>query len=191
MGTAVTRILAAAIQAVEPGHAIRRFVQRDGNILSVDGHAYPLDEIGKIHILGVGKAAPAMTHALVEILGDRVTTGLMISKHSDVPPIEGVEQIQGGHPIPNERSLRAGQKAVELLNQVSADDLLVCLISGGGSALMTAPLPGLGLDEIQALTSALLQCGARIDEINTIRRSLAAMNQALNLSPSTLALKDI
>ena len=169
-GKTVTGILAAAINSVEPGNAICRFVRRDGEILRVDNRDYSLDKIHKIHILGVGKAAPAMTRALVDLLGHRNLTGLMISKHIDMPPIEGIEQIQGGHPVPDERSLRAGQKAVDLLKQVSADDLLICLISGGGSALMTAPFPGIGLDEIQTLTAALLQCGARIDEINTIRR---------------------
>ncbi len=170
MGKAVARILAAAIQAVEPGNAIRRFVRRDGDILNVDGCDYFLDKIQRIHILGVGKAAPAMTRTLANLLNDRDLAGLMISKHSDMPPIEGIEQIKGDHPIPDERSLRAGKKTVELLKQFGAEDLLICLISGGGSALMTAPLPGLGLDEIKALTAALLQCGARIDEINTIRR---------------------
>jgi glycerate 2-kinase len=170
MGRAVTRILAAAIHAVEPGNAIRSFVRRNGNILNVDGNDYPLDKIHRIHVLGVGKAAPAMTRALADLLEDRSLTGLLISKHNDMPPLEGIEQIQGGHPIPDERSLHAGQKAIDLLEQVGADDLLICLISGGGSALMTAPLPGIRLDETQALTAALLQCGARIDEINTIRR---------------------
>jgi glycerate 2-kinase len=169
-GDAVTRILAAAIHAVEPGNAVRSFFRRNGNILRVGGRDYFLDKIHKIHVLGVGKAAPAMTRALVDLLGGKDFSGLMVSKHSDMPPIKGIEQFQGGHPIPDQHSLRAGQKAVEVLKRVGADDLLICLISGGGSALMTTPLPGLELDEIQSLTAALLQCGARIDEINTIRR---------------------
>ncbi len=169
-GDTVLRILAEAINAVEPGNAVRNFVRRDGNILSVDGRDYALDEFGSIYILGVGKAAPAMTRALAGLLGDKNLSGLVISKHNDTPPSGSFEQIQGGHPIPDERSLRAGQKAINLLKRVSADDLLICLISGGGSALMTVPLPGIGLDEIKTLTTALLRCGARIDEINTIRR---------------------
>jgi hydroxypyruvate reductase len=166
----VTRILAAAIQAVEPGRAIRSFVRRNGNILSVDGRDYALDEFRKIHVLGLGKAAPAMTRALADLLSDKSPSGLVISKHTDAPLPNNFEQILGGHPVPDERSLLAGQIAVNLLEQVGAQDLLICLISGGGSALMTSPLPGLELDEIQALTTSLLQCGARIDEINTIRR---------------------
>jgi glycerate 2-kinase len=169
-GEAVTRILAEAIQAVEPGNAVRRFVRRDGDILSLDGRNYALDEFQNIFILGLGKAAPAMTRALAGLLDDKNLSGLVISKHDDTPPSGNFEQIQGGHPVPNERSLHAGQKTIELLKRVGAEDLLICLISGGGSALMTAPLPGLGLGEIQALTTALLKCGARIDEINTIRR---------------------
>lgn len=164
------RILAAAIRAVEPGNTVRNFVRRNGNILNVAGRDYVLNEDRRIYGLGLGKAAPAMTSALAGLLGDKNPSGLVISKHNDTPPPDGFEQIQGGHPIPDQRSLRAGQKAIDLLKQVGPEDLLICLISGGGSALMTTPLPGLGLDEIQALTASLLQCGARIDEINTLRR---------------------
>ena len=169
-GDTVLRILSAAINAVEPGNAVRNFVRRDRNILSVDGRDYALNEFRSIYILGVGKAAPAMTRALAGLLGDKTLSGLVISKHNDTPPSGSIEQLQGGHPIPDVRSLRAGQKTINLLKRVNEGDLLICLISGGGSALMTAPLPGIGLDEIKTLTTALLRCGARIDEINTIRR---------------------
>lgn len=171
-GDAVRRILAAAIQAVDPGDAVRNFARRNGDILSIDGRDYALDEFGKITILGLGKAAPAMTRALAGLLGDKNPSGLVISKQAETSLPGNLEQIQGGHPVPDERSLLAGKTATELLKQVGSEDLLICLISGGGSALMTAPLPGLGLDDIQALTSSLLRSGARIDEINTIRRHI-------------------
>jgi glycerate 2-kinase len=80
--------------------------------------------------------------------------------------------MTGGHPVPDARSLEAGKRALEFVSHLKEDDLLVCLISGGGSALVAAPRPGIGLHDLQALTSALLASGARIDEINTLRRRL-------------------
>ena len=81
--------------------------------------------------------------------------GLIITKHIFALPSPGFEQVLGGHPIPNEHSLIAGQKAVTLLSRVEQNDLLLCLISGGGSALMTAPFPGIELDKLQSLTTTL------------------------------------
>lgn len=171
-GGAIGRILAAAIQAVEPGEAVRRFVHRDGDALIVDGRVYPLEGIGRIRILGLGKAAQAMSLSLADLLADHSPRGLLIPKQAPVHPPGGFDLQPGGHPVPDENSLRAGQKALELASGLGADDLLICLISGGGSALMTAPSPGLVLDDLRGLTSALLACGARIDEINSLRRHL-------------------
>jgi len=171
-GDSVARILSAAVDAVEPGAAVRRFVQRQGQSLLVAGHEIPLSAINRILIIGLGKAACAMTLPLVEMLADHSPRGLLIPKLAPPEPISGFEVTPGGHPIPDENSLLAGQKALELLKDLREDDLLLCLISGGGSALLSTPRPGLTLTDLRALTSALLACGARIDEINTLRRHL-------------------
>ncbi len=168
----VRRILAAAIQSVEPGNVVNQFLRRDGNTLIIGGQNYALDQIRRIQILSLGKASYAMASALSGPLSGLPFNGLIISKHMSIPTLLGFEQILGGHPVPNEASLIAGQRALTLLNMVERDDLLLCLISGGGSALMTAPLPGITLDDIQSLTATLLQSGARVDEINTLRRHL-------------------
>jgi glycerate 2-kinase len=109
---------------------------------------------------------------LAGILGARLDAGLVITKH--VIPIPGFPFtiIAGSHPVPDIRSLEAGQKALEFLSTLGPNDLLFCLISGGGSALVTTPLPGTSMEDIQAFTSALLACGANINEINTLRRRL-------------------
>ena len=80
--------------------------------------------------------------------------------------------LEGGHPIPDARSLYAGERVLEFVSELNEDDTLICLISGGGSALVTAPYEGISLEDMQSLTSLLLSCGARIDEINTLRRHL-------------------
>ncbi|MEJ5225776.1 MAG: DUF4147 domain-containing protein, partial [Anaerolineales bacterium] len=165
-GGAVTRILSAAIAAVEPGAAVRQFVQRRGNTLLIDQHLYILDEIERIAILSVGKAAPAMAHALAALLPDRPTRGLMAAKHAPATAPAGFDVILSGHPLPDENSLRAGQHALALAHSLGPRDLLICLISGGGSALLSAPRPPLTLSDLQTLTAALLASGASIHEIN-------------------------
>ena len=161
----VARILAAALDAVEPGAALERYLTSN-----------PLPLARRVFALGLGKAALPMTEALSRITN--LTRALVITKHaSSLDPsttlktsLEPVTIIESGHPIPDSRSLVAGESALEFVSALREDDLLVCLISGGGSALMTAPT--VPLEDMQALTSALLACGARIDEINTLRRHL-------------------
>jgi hydroxypyruvate reductase len=171
-GEGVMRILSAGIRAVAPGEAVRRFVSRKGQQLQIGGQAYDLSQIERVAVLGFGKAAMAMAEPLQEVLADRPLKGLLIPKQPAPPPWDGMAVSPGGHPLPDENSLRAGGLALELALSLQANDLLICLISGGGSALMSAPLPGIGLADLQALTQRLLACGARIDEINTLRRHL-------------------
>jgi len=153
----VARILSAALEAVEPGAAVRRYLE-----------SHPLPPARRVYALGLGKAATPMTQALSRFVD--LTRALVVTKHAssltDVP----ASIIESGHPVPDARSLAAGEAALEFVSALQADDLLVCLISGGGSALMTAPL--VPLEDLRTLTSTLLACGARIDEINTLRRRL-------------------
>jgi hydroxypyruvate reductase len=174
-GAAISRILAAALDAVHPGDAVKRFVHRDGGVLHINGKPYPLSRKGRTLIIALGKASLPMTEALVEILGERLAGGIAITKHARAVFTDRRSRItvlEGGHPIPDERSLAAGQRVLSLLSGLRADDLLLCLVSGGGSALIAAPVDGVTLSDLQALTSTLLACGARIDEINLLRRHL-------------------
>ena len=178
-GDAVSRILAAAIHAVAPDEAVRRFAYRQGNQLfikqtpdDVAGQPYDLGQIRKIFIFGLGKAAEAMTFCLAEMLEDKSPRGLLVVKHPISSLPEGFEQVLGGHPVPDQGSLLAARKLEEFLVDIQPADCLICLISGGGSALITSPKLGITLQDMQSLTSSLLASGARIDEINTLRRHL-------------------
>ncbi len=171
-GAAISRILAAALNAADPGEAVRRHVRRDGRRLSVAGNEYDLDSFRRVFLLGLGKASAAMSSALAEILEGRLDGGLVIAKHAPDDLQLPFEILVGGHPVPDERSLEAGRKAIELVSSLAPDDLLFCLISGGGSALAAAPVEGVSLADLQALTGQLLACGARIDEVNALRRRL-------------------
>ncbi len=175
----VTRILAAALDAVEPGELVRKYLRNN-----------PLPEHKRNYLLGIGKASEAMTFAAYLSLRGRspkqsplvpgdcfaaprlATTGLIITKHASGRTLERVAVMEGGHPIPDERSVEAGEAALKFVSHLNEDDLLICLISGGGSALMTAPQEGISLADIQSLTRELLACGASIDEINLLRSKL-------------------
>ncbi len=173
-GKSITRILAAAVNAVEPGEAVGRFVHRDRDTLTISDRTYDLSAFRRVMLLATGKAAAAMSEALVEILGESLTAGLVITKHlAEKQKVKRkVRFLQGSHPVPDERSLLAGEKVIEFVSALGPNDLLFCLISGGGSALVTVPVEGVKLSDMQALTSDLLACGARIDEINILRRRL-------------------
>ena len=171
-GRAITRILAAAIQAVEPGEAVRRYVHRQEDTLTIAGLSYDLSAFSRVHLLGIGKASLPMAEALAELVGHHLIDGLVVTKHSPMASQFPFPIIQGGHPVPDERSLLAGTKVIEFVSGLRPDDLLFCLISGGGSSLVTAPAEGVTLADMQLLTSELLSCGARIDEINLLRRHL-------------------
>lgn len=173
-GDIIREILASAIQAVEPGNAIRHYVRRDGDKLLAADRIYDLSAYSKIVLLAVGKAAAAMSHAMTQLLGDRLTSGMVVTKQSVSSLLlpDTVQVILGGHPVPNADSLQAGEAALQMCRDLGKDDLLICLISGGGSALLTRPVDGVTLADMQSLTALLLASGARIDEINTLRRQL-------------------
>ena len=171
-GQAIASILAAGLDAADPGEAVWRFVQRENGKLRIANKLYPLEKDQRTFIVALGKASLPMAESLANILGDRLTGGVVISKHAAGRTLNLLTVMEGGHPIPDERSLSAGRKVIELLSGLRADDLVFCLISGGGSALMAAPVEGVTLSDLQALTSSLLACGASVDEINTLRRHL-------------------
>ncbi|HET7143593.1 MAG TPA: DUF4147 domain-containing protein [Anaerolineales bacterium] len=157
LGGSVLRVLSASFDALEPGAAVKKYLR--GN---------PIPSASHVFALGLGKAACAMTQAAADEMS--LTDTLVITKHASPLTFEPVMVIEGNHPVPGEDSLLAGRAALKFVSQLTADDLLLCLISGGGSALMTAPY--VALADLQSLTFALLSCGARIEEINTIRRHL-------------------
>lgn len=151
----VLRILSAALDAVDPFKVVQQYL--------------PALE-GNVHGLAIGKAAIPMMDALAERVP--LSSGLAVTKFAPGPNPRLYSVLEGGHPIPDRRSLQAGERVLEYVSSIPERDTLVCLISGGGSALVTAPYEGIALKDIQSLTSLLLASGARIDEINVIRRAV-------------------
>lgn len=171
-GQAIQRILAAAIAAVEPGAALRRAVRRQEDRLHIAGQTYELAHFDHIYLAALGKAALPMAEALAALLGANLSAGLVITKHAAPAADPRLVVLESDHPVPGQRSLEAGERLLDLVGQSGASDLVFCLISGGGSALVTAPRVGLTLGDLQHLTRKLLACGASIAEINALRRRL-------------------
>jgi glycerate 2-kinase len=166
----------AALAAVEPGAAVRHQVQRRGDELIVAGRAYDLSAVERIWLVGGGKAATAMAAAVYGILGDRLSGGLVVTKYDHVDPdldTGPVEVVEAAHPLPDEAGVSGTRRMAELLTGATSRDLIVAVISGGGSALLTLPADGLTLGDMQRTTDLLLRCGATIVELNTVRKHLS------------------
>lgn len=172
-------IMSAALTAVDPAQAIRQNVSLEGDNLRIGQRSYDLSGYERIFVAGGGKAGSPMVAAIEEILGQRVTAGLVNVKHGYLPPEEAkvrrVEIVEAGHPTPDEAGRRGAERMVEMLSALTEKDLVICLISGGGSALMILPQPTISLADVQALTGALLRCGATINEINAVRKHISRL----------------
>lgn len=130
----------------------------------------------EVVLVAIGKAAWNMAKAASEILGSKVRGGVVVTKYGHSKgPIKGSEIIEAGHPIPDENSILGATKALELVSGLTPEDLIILLISGGGSALFEKPLEGVSLEDMMWITNQLLSCGADIIEINTIRKHLSAV----------------
>ncbi len=128
---------------------------------------------GKVIVIGAGKATARMAQVIEESLGDRITGGMIVTKYGHGLPLSRVEQVEAGHPIPDERGVRAVDRTRELLQGLNPQDIVLCLMSGGGSALWPAPAQGITLEEKQEVTSVLLRAGATIRELNAVRKHLS------------------
>jgi len=192
----------AALAAVEPAAAVHQHVRRQGDVLVVADRRYDLRDYGRIFVIGGGKAAVPMAAAVAHILRDRLTAGVIVTKYGHTPtsnlqlptpnfqpPTSNLQIIEAGHPVPDENSIRGAQAVADLARQATERDLVICLISGGGSALWTLPVPGLSLADLQGLTGALLRSGATINEINTVRKHCSCIkggHLARLVAPATL-----
>jgi hydroxypyruvate reductase len=168
-----TTIFRAALKAADPEEAVRRYLRVDGETLIAGKRRYPLRNYERVFVVGAGKASAAMAKAVERALGRRIEGGLVNVKYGHVAKLRRVELNECGHPVPDDPGIRGARRIFEIASQASADDLIVCVISGGGSALMPLPADGITLDEKQATTKLLLACGASIHEINAVRKHIS------------------
>ena len=179
LGAAAQTILQAALAAVEPSHAVLQVLIRQDNLLKVQGHVFDLNYFQRVFVFGAGKAGAPMAAAAAEVLGERLTGGMLIVKDGHLPAAgecpDRIQFVEAAHPIPDERGVQATLQMMNLFEATESNDLVIFLVSGGGSALLTAPTPPVTLANLQQLTATLLACGATIQEINTIRKHLDAV----------------
>jgi len=166
-------IFRAGLEAVDPYEAVLRHMHRRGESLVVDGRPFDLHSMERVFVVAVGKAAAPMAKAASSVLGPRLTGGVVVVKYGHVLELEGLMLIEAAHPVPDESSLEAARAVLGLLEGTGERDLVLFLLSSGGSALLAAPLSGLSLEDERRLTEELLACGASIWEMNTLRKHLS------------------
>jgi len=194
---AAAAIWRAALAAGDVAPLIRRHLRVDGRILKAGPLHLDLDRVRRILVLGVGKAGAAMAASAETVLGGRVSGGFVVVKDGYRVATARVEVVEAGHPVPDARGVAASARVLELATSATADDLVLFLVSGGGSALTPAPAPPVTLEEKQALTRLLLAAGATINELNAVRKHLSRFKGGLlarAAAPATvltLALSDV
>jgi hydroxypyruvate reductase len=168
-------IFRAALEAADPVKAVERHLEVRGEVLFAGKRRFPLALYKRVIVVGAGKASAAMASAVEKRLGKRIETGLVNVKYGHTAPLKRVELNECGHPIPDEAGVAGSERIAQMVSGASEDDLVVCLISGGGSALLPAPAAGIGLEQKQETTKLLLACGATIHEINAVRKHLSTL----------------
>jgi len=169
----LTEIFAAGLRAVDPEAAIRSQVRRQGRHLIIGERTYDLSDFQRVFLIGAGKATALMAKALEELLEDCLTAGLILVKYGHAVALSRTRFMEAGHPLPDQSGLKGTEEILNLLGECSEKDLVVCAFSGGASALLPAPVPPLDLHQKQVTTQLLLECGAEIGEINSIRKHLS------------------
>jgi len=168
-------IYLSTLDAVRADRLVLSALAREGDTLRVGGHELRLSDYEAVCVIGAGKAATGMARAVEERLGDSLTEGVVVTKYGHGGPMRRIRVMEAGHPIPDENALAAGRAIHDLARRADEKDLVLCLISGGASALMELPHEGITLGDLREATDLLLRAGATIDELNTVRACLSQL----------------
>ena len=158
--TCLRRLFEAALGAADPARIVAGYL--------------PQPPKGRTVVVGAGKASAAMARALEDAWHGPLE-GLVVTRYGHAVPCKRIEIVEAAHPVPDEAGIKAAARILDMVSELGPDDLVIALISGGGSALLTLPAPGLTLADKQAVNTALLKSGAPIDAMNTVRKHLSAI----------------
>jgi glycerate-2-kinase len=173
----VLDITEKTLQQLDSRQRIKRIMGLDGSMLTIGQKQWDLSKKRHVYLLGAGKACNHMAKAVDEVLGDRLTRGIIIVKILEpTDTYNRIEAFVGGHPLPNAEGLRACKEMINLVDSATADDLFIGVVSGGSSALMSCPIDGISLEDEITVTDVMLKSGADIFEINAIRRHISQFN---------------
>ncbi|HEV2073327.1 MAG TPA: DUF4147 domain-containing protein [Thermomicrobiales bacterium] len=170
----IERWYRAALEVVEPKAAVARAMAWDGERLVVDGQSIPVDMNVRVFVVAIGKAAVAMAEGAVEGLGDRIDDGIVLTKYGHLGAgIRGFHCFEAGHPIPDASGEQATRSIIDAFEGLTSNDIVLALISGGGSALLELPREPLTLQDLQQTTEVLMHAGAGIHDLNAVRSVLS------------------
>jgi glycerate 2-kinase len=164
-----------AINAIRADRLMRSSLSLKGDRLTINGRTIELSQFDRILVVGAGKASALMAAALDKAMGDALTAGVVVTKYDHSLPCRRIRILEAGHPIPDENSVEAGKAIHDLAASASERDLVICLLSGGASALMELPISGISLEDLQITTSLLSRAGANINELNLVRACLSCL----------------
>ena len=166
-------IYQSALSAVDPQIAVKRVMTVKENTMQVGNRRYDLSQMAHIYVVGAGKANGAMAKAVEDLLAEHITEGAITVKYGHLKKLRRIKTTEAGHPVPDQRGVAGTRKIVDLLTRANERDLVISLISGGGSALMPLPVDGVSLTDKKKVTDLLLRCGATIEELNAMRKHLS------------------
>lgn len=163
----------AALERVDPYRLTKNLVQLNREALLVGDLRFEFNNLGRVFVVGAGKATYPIARALEKILGNRISDGLVIIREDEGRTLSRIKTVRAGHPVPNDAGLRAAQEIVRMASDCKKDDLFLAVFTGGCSALMPFPAEGISLEDKQKITKLLLGSGATIREINAVRKHLS------------------
>lgn len=181
-------VAGAGMAALDPALAVDRHLARDGSEVLVGGRRY--DPPGKVVVIGAGKASYRIAGRVEELLGDRVTGGVVVVRRGEGGPLQNLEVMEADHPLPSDASVAAGKAVLALVDDLGPDDLALCCVTGGSSALLCVPPPLVSLESIRNLYRLLLTSGAAIEEMNTVRKHVSGIKGgrlAARIAPAMVA----
>jgi len=167
------RSLAFAVEAVNPKRLMLSKLVLKESVLKVNGYSFDLSRFKNVYVVGGGKASGLMAEALETLLGDKITEGLVNVPKGSRHKTKIVKLHEASHPIPDDSGVEGVKRMLEIAEKATENDLIICLISGGGSSLMPMPRNGITLADKRKITEDLLKCGASINEINTVRKHIS------------------
>ena len=172
-------VLESALSAVRPEILINATIRLDSDTLITGSEKTDLSRFTNIHVIGIGKGAPALCEGIIGILGDRISSGIVISGEKYEPGSDRITALRGDHPVPGPASMRSGRALIRFIKKIDKEDLLITLITGGASAMAVSPPEGIGLDELSDVNRHLIRSGASISEINCVRKHLSTIKGGL------------
>jgi len=165
--------LESALNAIDSKQLMKSKLLLKNSLLKVNGCSFDLKKFKNVYVIGGGKASGSMAEALEQILDQYITKGLVNIPHGNKHKTEIIKLREASHPIPDKSGVEGTRRMLKIAEQAKKEDLVICLISGGGSSLMPLPRDGITINDKRELTNMLLKCGATINEINTVRKHIS------------------